>query len=159
MINNNIEICKHIQNNIDKLCQTEIDEIFKIIHKNNSKYTQNNNGIFINLNWMEEHILMKIYDYINFCLKSQNEISKYEIMKTLLNDNIINKDKNKDKKDDEDDEEEEESKNIAKTTVNLKQPRVSSSMKFYLLKKKFIKKNMYNIISFDNLLTHEEYII
>lgn len=156
MINNNIEICKHIQNNIDKLCQTEIDEIFKIIHNNNSKYTQNNNGVFINLNWIEEHILMKIYDYINFCLKSQNEISKYEIMKSLLNDNMINKDKNKDKKEED---EEEELKNIVKTSINLKQTRISSSMKFYLLKKKFIKKNMCNIISFDNLLTHEEYII
>jgi hypothetical protein len=157
MINNNIEICKHIQNNIDKLCQTEIDEIFKIIHNNSSKYTQNNNGVFINLNWMDHHILMKIYDYINFCLKSQNEISKYEIMKSLLNDNI-NKDKNcKDKKEED---EYEELKNIAKISlINLKQTRISSSMKFYLLKKKFIKKNLSSIISFDNLLTHEEYVL
>jgi len=150
-----IEICKHIQNNIKKLCCTEIDEIFKLIHKNNSKYTQNNNGIFINLNWVDEPILKQINDYINFCLKSQTEISKYEIMKNIINDTIINKEQI------DDDEKIDCAMQINTSNLNanvIKQPRVSSSMKFYILKKKFLKKAT-NTIIFENNLVHEAYYI
>ena len=90
---NKIELCKKIQSNIYNLCPNEIDELFKILYKNNSTYTQNNNGIFVNLNWIDEEILIEINNYINFCLKSQTEINKYEIMKNLLNSSINNKEK------------------------------------------------------------------
>lgn len=148
----NIEICKFIKNNINKLCHTEIDEIFKIIHNNNSKYTQNNNGIFINLNWLDETILMQIYNYINFCLKSQSEINKYELMKNMLNDTIINKEKIEEKP--------EILLNTSNnTTLLVSKNKVSSSMKFYLLKKRYLKKNIIVPSIIDNILTHEEYLI
>lgn len=148
-----LEMCKYIQNNISKLCQTENDEIFKILYKNKSTYTQNNNGIFVNLNWIDEDILNQIYNYVCFCLKSQSEINKYEIMKNKLNDDTFNKDKNDDK---------EEVKDIVNDNINniiVKQSKVSSSMKFYLLKKKFLKRNIISPYTINNNLTHEEYLI
>lgn len=152
MDNEKIDICKYIQSNITKLCQTEIDEVFKILHNNNSSYTQNNNGVFVNLNWIEEKVLDKIYNYILFCLRSQKEINKHEMMKNMINDTIINKDKSEDK--------------IIENTSNLnvnncnttKVNRVSSSMKFYLLKKRFQKKNISTQSNnITNVLIHEEY--
>lgn len=157
MNNDTTHICKDIQNNINKLCSTEIDEIFKILHKNQSVYTQNNNGIFVNLNWIDEKILQQIYDYIQFCLRSQTEINKYELMKTKISDSINNKEKI------DDDKEGITIGYINTSSSNMiKQPtKISSSMKFYLLKKKFQKKctvnqNVNN--NHDNYLTHDEYI-
>lgn len=154
MDNEKLELCRYIQNNISKLCQTEIDEIFKILHKNNSTYTQNNNGIFVNLNWIDTEILQQLHDYVSFCIKSQTEISKYEMMKNMLNDSMANKEKHED--------------DVILTcnyTSNIVQntgskvPKVSSSMKFYLLKKKFLKKNSVVSTNMNNVLNYEEYVI
>lgn len=149
---NKIEVCKQIQDNIHRLSETEIIEIFKIIVENKTDYTKNNNGIFLNLNWVDIETLNKIENYINFCIKSQNEISKYEIMKTLLNDTIKQTDKI--------------SNNTSKTVdVDEKnnscsnKQKIPSSMKFYLLKKKYMKQNIIINNLIDNELTYEDYII
>lgn len=153
MDNERIDICKYIQTNITKLCQTEIDEVFKILHNNDSAYTQNNNGVFVNLNWIDDAVLNKIYDYILFCLRSQTEINKHEMMKNMINDNIINKDKSDEKIIDN-------TLNTATANSNItKVNRVSSSMKFYLLKKRFQKKNTTQCNNINNVLIHEEYNI
>jgi len=162
---NKIDLCKTIQANVSKLTDSENLELFKIILDTNANYTKNNNGIFLNLNWIDEELLHKINSYILFCIKSQNEISKYELMKTLLNDSINTKENNGD---------EEQSismdNNTANTevqvgtsgtvinTTNRKQ-KFSSSMKFYLLKKKFMKQNTNSNTYSDNDLTYEDYLI
>ncbi len=73
----------------------------------------------------------------------------------------INKNKNKTEKNDDillhDN-------NIIDETIHVnKISKISSSMKFYLFKKKFLKKNLNNTLSSNNniynLLTHEEYLI
>lgn len=152
MSNEHFELCKYVQSNMPKLSQTEIDEVFRILYKNKSKYTQNNNGIFVNLNWISYEILCQIRDYILFCLRSQTEINKYEMMKSLITDSMINKTKPHEKI--------LENEILADKLEVIKQPRVSSSMRFYLLKKKFQKKMVVtqNSVNMNNLLTHEEYI-
>jgi hypothetical protein len=157
MNNDTTHICKDIQNNINKLCSTEIDEIFKILHKNKSVYTQNNNGIFVNLNWIDEKILQQIHDYIQFCLRSQTEINKYELMKTKISDSI----NNKEKIDEDKDEITIGCVNASSSNMARQPTKISSSMKFYLLKKKFQKKytGNQNVNNYhDNYLTHDEYI-
>ena len=156
MNNSNLDLSKYIQNNISKLCPIELDEIFKILHDNNCKYTLNNNGIFVNLNWIDSDIIKKISDYISFSLNSQSEIKKYEIMKNIMNESMT-----KEKLDDI------STSNIFQnnsnfTSIVTKQSKISSSMRFYLLKKKFLKKNISvqnNIINNNILLNHEEYIM
>ena len=147
-----METMKYIQTNISKLSQTEIDEIFKILYKNKSTYTQNNNGIFVNLSWLDEEILNQIYTYINFCLTSQTEINKYEIMKNIMTDSLVSKERPDDKI-----VQSANSSNVMNLQVT-KQSKVSSSMKFYLLKKKYLKKNSLHT-NINNNLTHEEYVI
>jgi hypothetical protein len=160
-----------------------------------ANYTRNNNGIFLNLNWIEEELLVKINNYILFCMKSQNEISKYELMKTLLNDSINTRELATD--DDMTDANAStaasddanavkianaanvagvEADTIATPTSDVvgdanvantesipvsvvPKQKFSSSMKFYLLKKKFMKQNTNYATCLDNDLTYEDYLI
>jgi len=153
-----LNLCKNIQSNINSLSQNELYEIFKILYKNNSTYTKNNNGVFVNLNWLDYNILKEINDYIIFCIKSHKEIKKYEIIKNMYNENL-----NKNKYKNEEIENElnnnlYDNKNEEIINNNKSIKIISSSMKFYLFKKKFSKKN--NIVhSYTNLLSHENYII
>jgi chemotaxis methyl-accepting protein methylase len=212
---NKIDLCKTIQLNVSKLTDSENLELFKIILDTNANYTKNNNGIFLNLNWIDEDLLVKINNYITFCIKSQNEISKYELMKTLLNDSINTRDTT----DYEDTRNtnvntnvntngvdtitnamstvssvstastangtesssvanaanavtstttttaanvvssDSSSQPVSNANITIPKQKFSSSMKFYLLKKKFMKQNTTYNTCIDNDLTYEDYLI
>jgi hypothetical protein len=122
--------------------------LFKIILETGENYTKNNNGVFINLNWLNDETLNKINDYISFCIKSQNEITKYELMKSLLNESITSKDIDTNEKKIEPD-----------IVDNSLRQKFSSSMKFYLLKKKFMKQNIISVNVLENELKYEDYVI
>ena len=143
------EICNNIKIRIANLSQNEIEEIFKIIYKNNNNYSKNNNGIFINLSWLDMDTINKIDNYINFCIKSHNEINKYEVICNMLNDSINSKDKIDDNTLD--------TLNLDINKIIINKQKISSSMKFYLLKKKFQKQQL--IANIESYLTHDEYII
>ena len=51
---------------ITKLDEYGYYEIFKIIDNNNIKYTENNNGIFINLNKVDEKTIQQLEYYLEF---------------------------------------------------------------------------------------------
>lgn len=78
---------------IDKICYLNEDqylEIFKILHENNTKYTINNNGVFIDLNLLKKRILNKVYNYVKYCINNNqilnNRIDKLkEEVKNLKN--------------------------------------------------------------------------
>ena len=162
---NKIDLCKTIQANVSKLTDSENLELFKIILDTNANYTKNNNGIFLNLNWIDEELLHKINSYILFCIKSQNEISKYELMKTLLNDSINSKENNGDEEQsigvDNNVVNTEAQVGISGTVINTtnQKQKFSSSMKFYLLKKKFMKQSNICNACLENDLTYEDYLI
>ena len=163
---NKIDLCKTIQTNVSKLTENENLELFKIILDANANYTKNNNGVFLNLNWIDEDLLNKINNYIIFCIKSQNEISKYELMKTLLNDSINTKEINGDIENNLSTDNDNIDANIITETLNngivnigTQKQKFSSSMKFYLLKKKFMKQNNICNVCLENELTYEDYLI
>ena len=145
---NKKDLCKNIQNNVSRLTNIEIIELFKIILETGENYTKNNNGVFINLNWLNDETLNKINDYISFCIKSQNEITKYELMTSLLNESITSKDIDTNEKKIEPD-----------IVDNSLRQKFSSSMKFYLLKKKFMKQNIISVNVLENELKYEDYVI
>ena len=66
-INDYIEL----KNEIEKLSKEEQIEIFKIITSNNIDYTENNNGIFINLNNIDLSIINNIKQLLIFLKKSK----------------------------------------------------------------------------------------
>jgi hypothetical protein len=139
------DLCKKIKDSINLLNQNELEEIFKMIYKTNNNYSKNINGININISNLDENNLVEIDNYINFCIKTHNEITKYENICNSYID-VINKEKD------------EVPIEIIEPLVKNKQ-KISSYMKFYLLKKKFTKNLNIPTNKVDRYLTHEEYLI
>jgi len=149
------ERCKKLVSAIDELSKTEIEEIFKMLNNSDFEYTCNNNGIFINLIWMSDNLLENIEKYVEFCKKSQSEINKFENICDILNSKLIkvpsiinNKLKHN---------------NNLKNIIEIEEEdknKMSSSMKFYLLKKKYSKTSILSLpYSFCNELVKEPFLI
>ena len=81
---------KYIIDTIKNFSKVEHIEIFKIFKKHNVKYTENSNGIFVNLNVLNEKIINRIETFVNFCIANKDylssEKSKIEKMKTLISE-------------------------------------------------------------------------
>lgn len=85
------KIRKHIES-LDSNHHVEIAKIFK---KNKIKLTENNNGIFINLNNIDTKVINEIKKYLSFVSQQEKYINIHEDTKEKL-ENIYFKD-NKDK--------------------------------------------------------------
>ena len=58
---------KNIINTVNKFGKSEHLEILKIIQKyEDIKYTENNNGIFVNLNTIPESVLLEIEKFVTY---------------------------------------------------------------------------------------------
>tara|TARA_B100001027_G_C16152611_1_gene278865 strand:- start:120 stop:551 length:432 start_codon:yes stop_codon:yes gene_type:complete len=79
----------YIINSSKKFTRFEHIEIFKILKKKNIKYSENSNGIFVNLNYLENNILDHIFNFIYFCAsnkeKLNDEFQKREKIKQIMN--------------------------------------------------------------------------
>ena len=84
----NYERCKRLVKAVESLSKTEIEELFKMIHKKTTNYTRNNNGVFINLAWVSDDILEEMENYVQFCTSSHIELKKYESICDVLNNSI-----------------------------------------------------------------------
>lgn len=69
---------KQLIMSVNDLCLTEHIEIFKIISKNDTNYTKNNNGIFINLSSLNDYQLEEISSFIDFCIKNKIDLDEYD---------------------------------------------------------------------------------
>jgi hypothetical protein len=132
------EKSKRIESLIKNLSPTQMEELFKIFQRNKCAYTINNNGIFLNLSWLSDDMLNHIEQFITFCLESKKELDKYEILYQDLNQQL--NDHNDNQKSLLFKEDKKETIHEIKKAI----PRISSSMKYYLLKKKFSKNPISN---------------
>jgi hypothetical protein len=71
---NKISYLKTLREKINNLEEYEHIEIFKILRKNNIKYTENNNGVFINMNKLSEKSIEDIESFISFINNNLNKI-------------------------------------------------------------------------------------
>lgn len=158
-------LCTHINNEIVNLSQEEIQEIFKILHKANINYTKNNNGVFINLLWLDLEQLHQIHDYINFCLKSQKDIKNHEKLKeTFLEHsniddgfgNIIESLNIAEVQDDNPKEKSTSNYDETAATETTREKNSNSNMRFFHLRKKLMKPNPTNNTYYDNVLFVDE---
>jgi len=70
---NNLDTLK-LKNLRDRICElgiVENIEIFKILQKNNVKYTENNNGIFVNMTKLSQKTIDDIESFLTF-IKNNN---------------------------------------------------------------------------------------
>ena len=68
-----------IRDKINKLNKNEMLYIFQLILKSNEKYTENQNGVFIDLNTFKYETLIEIITYLDTVFESKNE-SKVQIL-------------------------------------------------------------------------------
>ena len=89
MVNNNKHLNRLnlLKNNIDTMDQSQHLEICKILKKNNIFLNENNNGIFVNLNTIDEKIILELENYI-FFIKKQSELIKLDENKKIEIENI-----------------------------------------------------------------------
>lgn len=143
--------CRRIESMIKNLSLTQIEELFKIFQKNKCQYTINNNGVFLNLSWVSSDILNEVEQFIKFCLESKQQLDQYEAIYQTLNKTFNEPILSDIEEKEEMDEEEQEN---ALLEIKKNPPRVSSSMKFYLFKKKFSK----NVIPFASVLMLKDHL-
>ena len=105
--NNNNEIIpekKEVQNNnnneflitkkkrlidmVNNLSKMEYLEIFNIFLEDNCQYSENKNGVFINLNNVKENTIDKIYNFINFIKHKKEDLLIHEEKIKVAKDNI-----------------------------------------------------------------------
>jgi|SRR5210317_244745 hypothetical protein len=149
------ETAKRIEQLISKLSDTQMCELFKVFKKNKCSYTINSNGVFLNLSWLSEEALIDIEKYIIFCIESTNKLNEYEQEYSELDKKINNNETViENTKDDVD-----KVKQKNKVESIRPQSRVSSSMKFYLLKKKFSRNNSIQLPICKDILTKDKPLI
>jgi hypothetical protein len=123
-----------IKNEIEKFTMFEYQEIYNIIKKSNSVYSKNINGIFIDLQRLDVDIVDQIYTYIIFVNKLTKNINDYENIKNdIIKSNFNNIEEIDDVKI------ESIVEIIEESTFPIIKNKVSSTMKFYILKKKLTK--------------------
>jgi hypothetical protein len=133
-----------------------------MIHRHNYNYTRNNHGVFINLSWIPEDMVVLMENYIEFCHRSKVELQKYESICDVLSTRMH-----------EDREKEQplqrsivsvamstasKGANHIDTQTEKANAKISSSLRFYLLKKKFAKLSALPN-NYENDLKQDDYIL
>ena len=80
------------------LSKIEYLEIFTIIQNDNCVYSENKNGVFINLSSISETTIDKIFNFLNFINHKKEDLIKHEEIINNAKKNIIETNKNIDKK-------------------------------------------------------------
>jgi hypothetical protein len=104
ILNNNFEILNISENiNLKKkklieisknLTKLEYFEILNIIEEDKGQYSENKNGIFINLNNINENTIDKIFNFIDFIKHKKEDLLKHEEIINNAKKNISDIDKN-----------------------------------------------------------------
>jgi len=98
IITNNISdielhnIKKELIKNINSLSKNEHIQVFYIIKNAGVKYTENNNGIFINLNNINISILNKLIKFVEYAKINNNELeTQNKLIDKIREENIKDK--------------------------------------------------------------------
>ena len=67
-----------LRENIQNLSKFHQIEVFRILKKNNVEYTENRNGIFVNMNKLKQNSIKLLNDYLNYVYKQQTQIENME---------------------------------------------------------------------------------
>ena len=70
-----IDDLKNIKNNIAELQDQELIEILNYIKQDNIKYTENNNGVFVNMKKLRNTTLEQIEKFIIFCQQNKKKLN------------------------------------------------------------------------------------
>jgi len=85
-----IQNIKKIRDKIESINSIQHKSIFRIFKKHNVQYSENKNGIFINLSEVNENILKEINNYLNYLQKQEQVICKIESEKNNMKSYLLN---------------------------------------------------------------------
>ncbi len=90
-----IDTKKRVIREVEKLNKLEHMEIFKILRSHNVIYSENVNGIFINLTGIKDETVSDIEKYLEYVCKQEESLTEIEQQKNELTNTFFN-DNNKD---------------------------------------------------------------
>ena len=85
-----------LKDKIEKLEKFHQVQILEILVQNNIPFTENRNGVFINMIKIRSEVILKIKEYLLYVTNQNSHLESTEILKKQLKRNYFNKD-NKDK--------------------------------------------------------------
>ena len=88
--NYDIDKLKDMKKKIGNLNENEHIEIFYMIKEDGLKYTQNNNGIFVNMKKLDVTTLHKIDNFINFCINNKEILNNDNKLRNSYNQFMVN---------------------------------------------------------------------
>ena len=84
----NLEYLKELQKRIMNLQENEYYEVLKIIIKHNYNYSENKNGIFINMTKLSQEIINDIEKLLEFSGKNKIILNNDNVLRNNLIENL-----------------------------------------------------------------------
>jgi hypothetical protein len=84
------EILSNLRNEINKLEKRQHVEILRLLTKNKVHYSENRNGIFVNMILLDEDIISELDSYIKYIKKQEKQLNKIEKEKKIYKDTFFN---------------------------------------------------------------------
>jgi len=78
------ESLKMLRDNIEALSTFHQIEILRILYKNNITFSENKNGIFLNLSYVNLDVIHKMSEYVTFVQNQENQMCEFEKKKMTL---------------------------------------------------------------------------
>ena len=95
--NKNIEELKKLNKIVNSLNIIHHQKIFDIVKENNIKFSENRNGVFINLNNLPNIVIEKIKKYIEYVNIQEKNFSNFENIKNEFKKDFFTNIKKEDK--------------------------------------------------------------
>jgi dipeptidase len=90
----NSDSLKSLRDKIELLTIFNQIEIFRIIYTSNVIFSENKNGVFINLTYVNPDVIEKISEYIVYVSKQESHLNEVEDKKTFLSNQYFTPFKN-----------------------------------------------------------------
>ena len=71
----------NLRNKITNMNRNDQIEILRLLRKNKIKYTENKNGIFINLTKLPNKMLLELQNFVDFSIQNKDTIEKENIIR------------------------------------------------------------------------------
>ena len=86
---------KDLKKQIENMSKDHHIKILEIMQENKISYSENKNGIFINMNNLKPEVIEKINDYINYTKCQETNLQNVEKMKKTLQNKFFKDNKEK----------------------------------------------------------------
>ena len=93
-VNLDLDALKSLRDKIELLTFFNQTEIFRIMFTNKVTFSENKNGVFINLTYVNADVIEKISEYIVYVSKQESHLNEVEDKKTLLSNQYFTPFKN-----------------------------------------------------------------